>query len=156
MDWDRVWPPLAGGLMIGVASAGLLALTAKTAGISGILDGILRREKGELSWKAAFVLGLVAGGVGLVLVRPELLAEKSLQPLPLMAVAGALVGCATSSVPDCSALHAARTSSQVSVARMSKNLLFISIISSSKIQKTAKQLPGNSPKIDSFFKNEPT
>ena len=48
MEWERVWPALVGGLMIGAASAGLLALTAKTAGISGILDGILRREKGEL------------------------------------------------------------------------------------------------------------
>ena len=68
MEWERVWPALVGGLMIGAASAGLLALTAKTAGISGILDGILRREKGELGWKGAFVLGLIVGGIGLVLL----------------------------------------------------------------------------------------
>ena len=119
MDWDRVWPPLAGGLMIGVASAGLLALTAKTAGISGILDGILRREKGELSWKAAFVLGLVAGGVGLVLVRPELLAEKSLQPLPLMAVAGALVGFGTRFGGGCTSGHGV-----CGIGRLSKRSIF--------------------------------
>ena len=119
MYWDRVWPPLAGGLMIGVASAGLLALTAKTAGISGILDGILRREKGELSWKAAFVLGLVAGGVGLVLVRPELLAEKSLQPLPLMAVAGALVGFGTRFGGGCTSGHGV-----CGIGRLSKRSIF--------------------------------
>ena len=57
MDWERVWPALVGGLMIGVASAGLRALTAKTAGISGSLGGILEREKGEIGWKSMIVVG---------------------------------------------------------------------------------------------------
>jgi uncharacterized membrane protein YedE/YeeE len=119
MDWDKVWPALVGGLIIGVASAGLLALTAKTAGISGIVDGILRREKGELSWKAAFVLGLIAGGIGLALLRPELLAEKSLQPLPLMAVAGALVGFGTRFGGGCTSGHGV-----CGIGRLSKRSIF--------------------------------
>ena len=63
MEWD-VWGLAAvGGLMIGAAAASLLALTGKTAGISGIVDGVVRGEKFEFSWKLAFVLGLVSGGV---------------------------------------------------------------------------------------------
>ena len=105
MEWERVWPALVGGLMIGVASAGLLALTAKTAGISGILDGILRREKGELGWKGAFVLGLIVGGIGLVLMLPENVATQALRPLPLMALAGLLVGFGTRLGGGCTSGH---------------------------------------------------
>lgn len=105
MDWQRIWPPLLGGLMIGAASASLLALTAKTAGISGILEGILTREKGELGWKAAFVLGLLAGGVGLAFLLPENLAREALRPLPLMIVAGLLVGFGTRLGGGCTSGH---------------------------------------------------
>ena len=52
----RISLPLAGGALIGLAAAALLALTGKTAGVSGILDGLLRGEKGEFSWKLAFVI----------------------------------------------------------------------------------------------------
>ncbi|MCG3183708.1 MAG: hypothetical protein ICCCNLDF_01816 [Planctomycetes bacterium] len=105
MDWQRIWPPLLGGLMIGAASASLLALTAKTAGISGILEGILTREKGELGWKAAFVLGLLAGGVGLAFLLPENLAREALRPLPMMIVAGLLVGFGTRLGGGCTSGH---------------------------------------------------
>ncbi|MCZ7606785.1 MAG: YeeE/YedE family protein [Planctomycetota bacterium] len=105
MDWQRIWPPLLGGLMIGAASASLLALTAKTAGISGILEGILTREKGELGWKAAFVLGLLAGGVGLAFLLPDNLAREALRPLPLMIVAGLLVGFGTRLGGGCTSGH---------------------------------------------------
>jgi uncharacterized membrane protein YedE/YeeE len=105
MDWQRIWPPLLGGLMIGAASASLLALTAKTAGISGILEGILTREKGELGWKTAFVLGLLAGGVGLAFLLPENLAREALRPLPLMIVAGLLVGFGTRLGGGCTSGH---------------------------------------------------
>jgi len=105
MDWQRIWPPLLGGLMIGAASASLLALTAKTAGIIGILEGILTREKGELGWKAAFVLGLLAGGVGLAFLLPDNLAREALRPLPLMIVAGLLVGFGTRLGGGCTSGH---------------------------------------------------
>lgn len=105
MDWERVWPALLGGLMIGVASAGLLALTAKTAGISGILGGILQREKGEVGWKSVFLLGLIAGGIGLAIFKPEQLASEGLRPLPMMAVAGLLVGFGTRFGGGCTSGH---------------------------------------------------
>ena len=119
MDWQRVWPALLGGLMIGVASAGLLALTAKTAGISGILGGILEREKGEIGWKSMFVLGLVAGGVGLAIFMPEQLATESLRPLPLMIVAGLLVGYGTRFGGGCTSGHGV-----CGIGRMSKRSIF--------------------------------
>ena len=86
------WQVLAGGALIGVAAAGLLLLTGKTAGVSGIVDGVLRGEKGEWGWKAAFVLGLVAGGLVLRFAMPETLATSAPRALPLVAIGGLLVG----------------------------------------------------------------
>ncbi len=95
MDWQTWGMAAVGGAMIGVAAAALLVLTGKTAGISGILDGLVRREKSEMGWKAAFVLGLLVGGVGLVLFLPEHLPNQGLRSWPMMAVAGLLVGFGT-------------------------------------------------------------
>jgi len=92
MNWNDVVRPLAGGALIGTAAAALLVLTGKTAGVSGIVDGALRREKGEWGWKAAFLLGLVAGGVILRFTMPETLASVAPRALPLIALGGLLVG----------------------------------------------------------------
>lgn len=89
---DDIARPLLGGALIGIAAAGLLLLTGKTAGVSGIVDGVLRGEKGEWGWKAAFVLGLVAGGVVLRLVLPESLPTTAPRALPLVIVGALLVG----------------------------------------------------------------
>jgi len=86
------WPALTGGALIGAAAAGLLALTGKTAGVSGIVDGLLRGEKGEWGWKAAFVLGLVAGGLILRFTMPGALATVAPRSLTLVAIGGVLVG----------------------------------------------------------------
>ena len=86
------WPALAGGALIGAAAAGLLALTGKTAGVSGIVEGVLRGEKGEWGWKAAFVLGLVAGGLILRLTMPGALPAVAPRSLTLVAIGGVLVG----------------------------------------------------------------
>ena len=92
MNWNDVVRPLAGGALIGTAAAALLVLTGKTAGVSGIVDGALRREKGEWGWKVAFLLGLVAGGVILRFTMPETLASVGPRALPLIALGGLLVG----------------------------------------------------------------
>jgi uncharacterized protein len=92
MPWDDVARPLAGGALIGLAAGALLVLTGKTAGVSGIVDGVLRRERGEWGWKAAFVLGLIAGGLILRVAVPGALASVAPRALPLIAVGGLLVG----------------------------------------------------------------
>ena len=83
---------LLGGALIGLAAAGLLVLTGKTAGVSGILDGVLRGESGEWRWKAAFLAGLVAGGLLLARWMPAALAGGPPRAWPLVIAGGALVG----------------------------------------------------------------
>jgi uncharacterized membrane protein YedE/YeeE len=83
---------LLGGALIGLAAAGLLVLTGKTAGVSGIVEGVLRREAGEWAWKLAFLAGLVAGGLLLAWRMPEALADGPPRALRLVILGGLLVG----------------------------------------------------------------
>jgi hypothetical protein len=92
MNWSAIGPPLAGGALIGIAAAGLLLLTGKTAGVSGVVEGILRGERGEWAWKAAFAVGLVAGGWGVRLWMPGALPGSAPRDLALVAVGGLLAG----------------------------------------------------------------
>ncbi|NRR31797.1 hypothetical protein HSX11_16590 [Oxalobacteraceae bacterium] len=45
-------------MLIGLATATLLLLNGRIAGISGIVGGMLRRSPGDLGWRAAFIAGL--------------------------------------------------------------------------------------------------
>ena len=53
---------LAGGILIGIASAWLLAANGRIAGISGILHGLAARVPGDALWRAWFIAGLLAAG----------------------------------------------------------------------------------------------
>jgi uncharacterized membrane protein YedE/YeeE len=52
-----------GGVLIGIAAAGLLMFHGRIAGISGIAGGIFRREPGDMAWRVMFVVGLLAAAV---------------------------------------------------------------------------------------------
>ena len=49
-----------GGAIIGLSAFTLLYYIGKIAGVSGILNGSLSRISTEQSWRAAFVVGLIA------------------------------------------------------------------------------------------------
>ena len=69
IDWNvfTPWASLVGGALIGVAAAMLVLLNGRIAGISGIIGGLLKPAKGDVLWRAAFVLGLVAAPLAYVL-----------------------------------------------------------------------------------------
>jgi uncharacterized protein len=46
---------LAGGILIGLSASAMLLLGGKTAGINGIVAGLLRPIRGETAWRACFV-----------------------------------------------------------------------------------------------------
>ena len=45
-----IWEPLLGGALIGLASAALMYLNGKIAGISGIFRGLLVSQSGAIAW----------------------------------------------------------------------------------------------------------
>lgn len=61
VDWQSFTPVSAfiGGLIIGLATALLLLIAGRIAGISGIVGGLIELRRGDFAWRAAFVSGLV-------------------------------------------------------------------------------------------------
>ena len=106
IDWNHFTPlsSLAGGVLIGVAAALLALCNGRIAGISGIVGGLLRPQRGDLGWRAAFVIGLI--------LAPLL--YRVLAPLPeirieagtgLIILAGLLVGVGTRYGAGCTSGH---------------------------------------------------
>ena len=54
------WSALAGGMLIGLATAMFVLLNGRIAGISGVLGGLLKPVRGDAGWRVAFIGGLVA------------------------------------------------------------------------------------------------
>jgi len=61
IDWHHFtpWASLAGGIVLGLASALFILLNGRILGISGILGGLLTPRPGESSWRIAVLLGLL-------------------------------------------------------------------------------------------------
>jgi len=83
---------LLGGLLIGIASALLMVLNGRVAGISGILGGALAGSVADTAWRLAFLAGLIAApilmiGVGRSVPEPQMPASWL-----VVAAAGLLVG----------------------------------------------------------------
>src|SRR3712207_2942765 len=83
---------LLGGVLIGVAVTLMLLLNGRVAGISGIVGEALARRKGDLLWRTAFLLGLLAGGFTLRSIDTEIFVNTTDRGLGTVAVAGFLVG----------------------------------------------------------------
>ena len=92
IDWNAFtpWPALAGGALIGVAAGMFALLNGRIAGISGVVGGLLRPARGDIAWRAAFVIGLVAAPVGYALFAagPALQIDAS---YAMLVIAGLLV-----------------------------------------------------------------
>lgn len=106
IDWTHFtpWSSLAGGLLIGLATALLLLLSGRIAGISGIVGGLLRPGKGDVAWRVAFVLGLFAAPLVFVLAMPlpRVVIDASTTTL---IIAGLLVGVGTRYGSGCTSGH---------------------------------------------------
>jgi len=94
-----------GGLMIGGAASLLVLLNGRVAGISGILGGIFGAAADDLGWRLAFVAGIVLGPFA-VMAFGGRLPEIALQgSLPVLIVAGLLVGYGTRLGNGCTSGH---------------------------------------------------
>ena len=127
MDWDGIWMAVGGGIVIGVASVGLLALIGKGAGISGILNGVVSIEKPELSWKAAFLLGLIVSGFAMTYVLPERFEPSPVLGLPWLVLAGLLVGFGTRLGGGCTSGHGICGIGRLSIRSIVGTVVFIGL-----------------------------
>ena len=126
LDWNAFTPlpALAGGALIGLASAMLLLLNGRIAGISGILGGLFARIAGETGWRLAFVVGLLAGPTiwSLVGALPAIRIDAG---YPLLIVAGLLVGIGTRYASGCTSGHGVCGLSRLSARSLAATLVFM-------------------------------
>ena len=102
--WNAFTPATAliGGAIIGVAVALFVVLNGRIAGVSGILGGLMRPKAGDISWRVAFVAGLVAAPLALLAALPEIRVDAS---FPTLVAAGLLVGAGTRYGGGCTSGH---------------------------------------------------
>jgi len=126
VDWTHFtpWASLAGGVLIGAAAAMFLLLNGRIAGISGILGGLLRPERGDIAWRAAFVAGLV--------LAPALYSLAARYPVPtieagypLLLAAGLLVGAGTRYGSGCTSGHGVCGLSRLSPRSLAATVAFM-------------------------------
>lgn len=105
MDTFTPLPAFSGGILIGLSAALLLLGIGRITGISGILDSALKPARAETSWQAAFLVGLLASVPSLALAGVELPSIGIDATLPVVALAGLLVGFGTRLGSGCTSGH---------------------------------------------------
>jgi uncharacterized protein len=96
---------LIGGLLIGASAALFLVLTGRIAGISGILGGLIPPERGQIGWRLAFLAGMFISPLVYVAfggTLPTVILDAS---LPVLALAGVIVGFGTRLGAGCTSGH---------------------------------------------------
>jgi len=96
---------LIGGLLIGLAAALLLLLNGRLSGISGIVGGLLAPKGSDAGWRVVFVAGLLLGAFIYVLATGDAMLVRMQASLPVLVVAGLLVGFGTRLGSGCTSGH---------------------------------------------------
>ncbi len=118
--------PLIGGGIIGAAVSLMLLLNGRVTGVSGIVSGALRKDRGDFSWRLAFILGLITGGFVLYVFRPEFFRDDLNRSLPVIIIAGLLVGYGTVMGSGCTSGHGICGVSRMSPRSIVSTIVFIS------------------------------
>ncbi len=126
IDWNHFtpWTALAGGVLLGLASAAFVLLNGRILGISGIVGGLLRPRVGDVGWRVAFVLGM--------LTAPSLywlVAGPTQPPIDagwaMVVAAGLLVGVGTRYGSGCTSGHGVCGLSRMSPRSLIATLAFM-------------------------------
>lgn len=114
-----------GGILIGLAVSLMLLFNGRVTGISGILGGIVKPHKNDLSWRAAFVGGLLFGGLLLQYIRPSAFIQLSSGKWFDYVLAGIFVGFGTLLGNGCTSGHGVCGISRLSFRSIIATLTFI-------------------------------
>jgi uncharacterized membrane protein YedE/YeeE len=106
IDWNAFspWHALMGGALVGAAAALFVLLNGRIAGISGVLGGLLRPVKGDVAWRAAFVIGLIVAPL-IYLLFGSLPKPRIDADFGALVLAGLLVGVGTRYGTGCTSGH---------------------------------------------------
>jgi uncharacterized membrane protein YedE/YeeE len=129
IDWNHFtpWASLAGGILLGLASALFILFNGRILGISGILGGLLGAKSGDANWRLAFLIGMLVAPVTLGLVAPsQFLGPVRIEASYLLVVvAGLLVGYGTRLGSGCTSGHGVCGLSRLSPRSLVATLSFM-------------------------------
>jgi hypothetical protein len=126
---------VTGGVLIGLAAVLLMLAQGRIAGISGIVSGLLpgsEATREDVGWRVAFVVGLIGGPILMRLLGwqlPDISIDAS---VPLVLVAGFLVGFGARTGSGCTSGHGvcglARGSRRSMVATVTFMLTAVAVV----------------------------
>jgi hypothetical protein len=116
---------LFGGMLIGLASALLMLLLGRIAGISGILAGCLDGVGRDKGWRIAFIIGLVAAPLITNAVGSHVLSPQMPSSWFLIAAAGLLVGFGTRLGGGCTSGHGVCGIARLSPRSIAATMIFM-------------------------------
>jgi hypothetical protein len=126
VDWNAFTPgsAVAGGLLIGIATAMFVLLNGRIAGISGVLGALLKPVRGDVAWRVAFIVGLIVAPLVFMSVGawPRLQIDAGFAAL---VAAGLLVGVGTRYGAGCTSGHGVCGVSRLSPRSIAASVIFV-------------------------------
>jgi hypothetical protein len=118
------WASLSGGLLIGLAAGIFILFSGRIAGVSGILGGLLVPSRRDAAWRVAFLAGLIFSPViyRTLFALPDINIAAS---LPVLIVAGLLVGFGTRLGSGCTSGHGVCGLSRLSPRSLIATIVFM-------------------------------
>jgi len=131
IDWIHFtpWQSLAGGVLLGLASAAFILVNGRILGISGILGGLLVSRTGDIGWRIVFLVGMAASPFVAGFIFPEDLIEapRIEAGYAAIAIAGLLVGFGTRYGSGCTSGHGVCGLSRLSPRSLVSTLTFMGL-----------------------------
>lgn len=126
IDWNHFtpWASLAGGILLGLASALFILVNGRILGISGIVGGLFRPKSGDVGWRLSFMLGLLVAPMLYFLVAGPTSVRID-AGWTTVVVAGLLVGVGTRYGSGCTSGHGVCGLSRLSPRSLMATLAFM-------------------------------
>jgi uncharacterized protein len=125
------WASLFGGALIGLSAVLVMLFFGRIAGISGIALQVVRpfaaRDPGDWGWRVAFLLGLVAAPLVVGSATGAPIEQTVSDNLPVMALAGLLVGFGTGLGSGCTSGHGVCGLARLSYRSLVSVLTFMAV-----------------------------
>ena len=126
IDWNHFtpWASLAGGILLGLASATFILVNGRILGISGIVGGLFRPKAGDVGWRLSFLLGLLVAPLLYALVAGPIAPRIDAGWVTVL-IAGVLVGVGTRYGSGCTSGHGVCGLSRLSPRSLVATLAFM-------------------------------
>ncbi len=119
------WMSLIGGILVGFSALILMLFTGKTAGISGIINGVITRQQGDKVWRVLFLVAMAVGGIIASRLLGGYIPPQYDASLPVIIISALLVGAGTRIGNGCTSGHGICGMGRLSVRSIIATVVFM-------------------------------